>query len=97
MKNVYDVIIKPVISEESMMGIQEKKYTFYVDVNANKVEIKEAVEKAFNVKVQDVNTIKVWGKEKRQGRFLGYRPDRKKAIVTLTEGSKPIEFFESMM
>ena len=97
MKNVYDVIIKPVISEESMMGIAEKKYTFYVNVNANKVEIKEAVEKAFNVKVQGVNTIKVWGKEKRQGRYSGYRPDRKKAIVKLTEDSKPIEFFESMM
>ncbi|MBQ1434274.1 MAG: 50S ribosomal protein L23 [Clostridia bacterium] len=97
MKNVYDVIIKPVISEESMMGIADKKYTFYVDVNANKVEIKEAVEKVFGVTVKDVNTIKVWGKEKRQCRFTGYRPDRKKAIVKLTENSKPIEFFESMM
>ena len=97
MKSLYDIIIKPVISEESMMGISEKKYTFYVAVNANKVEIKEAVEKAFGVKVESVNTIKVWGKLKRQGRNEGYRPDRKKAIVKLTENSKTIEFFESMM
>ena len=97
MKNIHDIIIKPVISESSMMGIGDKKYTFYVAVDANKVEIKDAVEKAFNVQVKSVNTIKVWGKEKRQGLHKGYRPDRKKAIVTLTENSKTIEFFESMM
>lgn len=97
MKNVYDVILKPVISENSMMKIAEKKYTFFVAVDANKVEIKEAVEKIFKVNVKSVNTIKVWGKEKRQGLHSGYRPDRKKAIVTLTEDSKTIEFFEGMM
>jgi large subunit ribosomal protein L23 len=97
MKNIHDIIIKPVISESSMSGIADKKYTFYVAVGANKAEIKGAVEKAFNVRVKSVNTIKVWGKEKRQGAHKGYRPDRKKAIVALTEDSKTIEFFESMM
>lgn len=95
MKSIYDVIRRPVITEKSMAAMNDRKYTFVVDTNANKFEIKEAVEKIFGVKVQDVCTIKVAGKPKRVGVHFGKRPDWKKAIVTLTPDSKTIEMFQS--
>ena len=95
MKTPYDVIIKPVISEKSMEDAQAKKYTFKVAVDANKTEVKHAVEEIFGVEVKKVNIMNVVGKQKRMGRSVGYRPDWKKAIVTL-EGDKTIEFFEGL-
>ncbi|MBP3797134.1 MAG: 50S ribosomal protein L23 [Ruminococcus sp.] len=95
MKNVHDIIIKPIITEDSMDRLQDKKYTFQVAKDANKIEIAKAIEEIFDVKVAKVNTISVKGKEKRMGRFTGFRPDWKKAIVTL-EGDKTIEFFDGM-
>jgi large subunit ribosomal protein L23 len=95
MKTAHDIIIKPVITEDSMERLQNGKYTFKVAKDANKVEIAKAVEEAFDVKVAKVNTMTVKGKEKRMGRYAGYRPDWKKAIVTL-EGDKTIEFFDGM-
>ena len=92
-----DIVIKPIITEKSMEGLQENKYTFKVAKNANKIEIKKAVETLFGVKVATVNTISVKGKKKRMGRNEGYTSDWKKAIVTLTEDSKTIEFFDGMM
>ena len=74
----------------------DKKYAFEVAINANKTEIKQAVETIFGVKVESVNTMRIEGKMKRQGRTQGRRPERKKAYVKLTEGSKTIEFFEGM-
>lgn len=97
MKAPQDIILKPVITENSMDELQNGKYTFKVAKNANKTEIKEAVEKLFDVKVAKVNTLNCNGKEKRVGRFVGRTSDWKKAIVTLTEGSKTIEFFEGMV
>lgn len=97
MKAAQDIILKPVITERSMENIQMKKYTFKVAKDANKVEIAKAVEELFGVKVAKVNTISMRGRQKRQGRTMGYQPDWKKAIVTLTEGSKTIEFFEGML
>ncbi|MGN1114897.1 MAG: 50S ribosomal protein L23 [Oscillospiraceae bacterium] len=94
-KTAQDIILKPVITEDSIDRLQDKKYTFYVAKNANKVEIAKAVEKLFDVKVVNVNTMNVKGKEKRMGRNSGFRPDRKKAIVTIT-GDKTIEFFDGM-
>lgn len=95
MKTAHDIIIKPVITEDSMDRLQDKKYTFKVAKDANKIEIAKAVEEIFGVKVAKVNTISVKGKQKRMGRYVGYRPDWKKAIVTL-EGDKTIEFFDGM-
>ena len=92
----YDIILKPVITERSMAGTADKKYTFYVATSANKIEIAKAVEEIFGVKVTKVNTISVKGRFKRMGRNEGYKPDWKKAIVTLSEDSKTIEFFEGM-
>jgi len=97
MKSSYDIILKPVITEKSMSGLADKKYTFYVAPNANKIEIKQAAEEIFRVKVKSVNTIKLPGKFKRMGANAGYRPDRRKAVITLTEDSKTIEFFDGMM
>ena len=98
MKFAYDIIKKPVITERSMMGAQDNKYTFEVAVDAGKIEIKKAVEEIFGVKVAKVNTLNMQGKEKRTGRFpAGRRPSWKKAMVTLTEDSKTIEFFEGMV
>ena len=97
MKTAHDIILKPVITEASMQGIANKKYTFQVAKDANKIEIAKAVAELFGVKVAKVNTINVNGKYRRQGIKGGYTPDWKKAIVTLTEDSKTIEFFESMM
>ena len=97
MKLAQDIIIKPIITEASMMGIVSKKYTFEVASDANKVEIARAVEELFGVKVAKVNTINVNGKMRRYGRFEGYTASWKKAVVTLTEDSKTIEFFDGMM
>ena len=98
MKTAYDIILKPVISERSMYGIQEKKYTFDVATDANKIEIAKAVEQIFGVKVAKVNTMNVPGKAKRLGAARpGRTKDWKKAIVQLTEDSKTIEFFEGMV
>ncbi|SCI00315.1 50S ribosomal protein L23 [uncultured Ruminococcus sp.] len=96
-KTAQDIIIKPIITENSMMAQQFKKYTFKVAKNTNKIEIAKAVEELFGVKVAKVNTVSVKGRFKRMGRSEGYKPDWKKAIVTLTEDSKTIEFFEGMM
>ena len=92
-----DIIIRPIITEKSMTGIQNKKYTFEVAKNATKIDIKRAVEELFGVQVSKVNTLHVRGQLRRQGRFEGYTKSWKKAVVTLTEGSKTIEFFESMI
>ena len=98
MKNVYDIIRRPVITEQSMEAVAYKKYVFMVDVDANKTEIKAAVEQAFGVKVAKVNTIRMQGKAKRTGAYpAGKRADYKKAVVTLTADSKTIEFFEGMV
>ena len=97
MKLAQDIIIKPIITEDSMMGIASKKYTFKVATDANKIEIAKAVEELFGVKVAKVNTINVSGKMRRYGRFEGYTASWKKAVVTLTEDSKTIEFFDGMM
>ena len=96
MKLAQDIIIKPIITEESMKGTADRKYTFQVAKDANKIEIAKAVEELFGVKVAKVNTISVRGKFRRQGRVGGYTASSKKAIVTLTEKSKGIEFFEGM-
>lgn len=97
MKFAYDIIKKPVITERSMMGAQDNKYTFEVAVDAGKIEIKKAVEEIFGVKVAKVNTISVRGRYRRQGMHAGYTAKSKKAIVTLTADSKEIEFFNSMV
>ena len=96
MKMAQDIIIKPIITENSMKGIADRKYTFQVAKDANKIEIAKAVEELFGVEVAKVNTISVRGKFRRQGRVGGYTASSKKAIVTLTEKSKGIEFFEGM-
>jgi large subunit ribosomal protein L23 len=96
MKTSYDVVIRPVITETSMMGMSEKKYTFEVNRNANKTEVKDAIESIFGVKVASVNTMNVKGKKKRMGRNEGFRRSWKKAIVKLAADSKEIEFFEGM-
>jgi len=92
-----DIILRPIITEESMQNIALKKYTFRVAKDANKIEIAKAAEDLFGVKVAKVNTVSVRGKLRRQGRFEGYTASWKKAIVTLTEDSKTIEFFDGMM
>lgn len=98
MKTAQDIILRPVITEESMMGVMVKKYTFKVAKDANKIEIAKAVEECFpGVKVAKVNTINVRGKQRRHGINVGYTPSWKKAIVTLADDSKTIEFFDSMM
>ena len=94
--NVYDIVRRPVITEKSMSEMADKKYTFIVDIKANKTEIKDAVEEIFKVKVDKVNTIRVMGKMKRMGKYEGRRPGYKKAIVKLTKDSKGIEFFEGL-
>lgn len=92
----YDIIIKPILSEKSYDGISAKKYAFRVRKNATKTQVKAAVENIFGVTVEKVNTLKVRGKLKRMGRNEGFTPSYKKAYVTLTADSKPIEFFESL-
>ena len=95
-KTAQDIVIKPVITEDSMERLQSGKYTFEVAKDANKVEIAKAIEELFEVKVAKVNTISVKGKQKRMGRTVGRTPDSKKAIVTLKENSKEIEFFQGL-
>jgi large subunit ribosomal protein L23 len=95
MKDPRDIIRRPVITEASTEMMEQKKYVFEVDPNANKVEVKKAIEQIFGVKVKKVNTIRVQGKQKRFGRFTGKTAAKKKAIVTLTEDSKAIEIFEA--
>ena len=97
MKTAYDVILRPIITEKSMEAVADKKYVFEVARSANKIEKRQAIEEIFGVKVMSVNTINVKGKEKRMGANSGYTSARKKAIVRLTEDSKPIEVFESMI
>ena len=93
----YDVILKPVITEKSMAGMSEKKYTFLVHPEANKTQIKEAVEKMFEgTKVKKVNTMNMDGKTKRRGMIYGKTSKTKKAIVQLTEDSKEIEIFAGL-
>ena len=94
----YDIIKRPIISEQSMAEIDNKKYVFEVAKDANKIQIAKAVEEIFGVKVAKVNTLNMQGKEKRQGRWpAGRRPSWKKAMVTLTPDSKSIELFENMV
>lgn len=97
MKLAQEIILAPVITEESMMGVADKKYAFKVAKDATKIDIKRAVEELFNVDVAKVNTLNVKGHLRRYGRFEGYTSAWKKAIVTLTEDSKTIEFFDGMM
>ena len=98
MKSAYDVIIRPIITEQSMEQLELKKYAFEVAASANKIEIAKAVEEVFGVKVEKVNTINYKGKVKTVGRYpAGSRKDWKKAVVKLTEDSKTIEFFEGMV
>ncbi len=93
----YDVILKPVITEKSMDAMTDKKYTFLVHPEANKTQIKEAVEKMFEgTKVKSVNTMNLEGKKRRRGNVVGKTAKKKKAIVALTEDSKDIEIFESL-
>lgn len=92
----WDIIRKPVITEKSMSGMEAKKYTFLVHVDADKTMIKHAVEEVFGVSVAAVKTQNRLGKDKRVGVHQGKRADTKKAVITLTEDSKTIEFFENM-
>ena len=96
MKIAQDIIVRPVITGESMAEVSEKKYTFEVAKSATKIDIARAVEQLFDVKVAKVNTMNVKGHKRTYGRFTGYKADWKKAIVTVTEDSKPIEFFDGM-
>ena len=99
MKNPHDVILRPVLTEKAYEGIADKRYIFEVAINANKIEIKQAIETVFaedGVKVEKVNTLRTIGKIKRQGRTAGRTPEVKKAYVTLKKDSKPIKFFEGM-
>ena len=93
----YEIIKRPIVTEQSMDQMADRKYTFEVDPNANKIEIKKAVEEIFGVTVEDVTTMNMYGKLKRMGMNIGRRPAWKKAIVKLTEKSKTIEFFDGLM
>ena len=97
MKSPYDIVLSPIVTEKSMDVLNDRKYTFRVAKDANKAEIKTAVEAIFDgVKVDSVNTMNMLGKTKRVGMKIGKRIDWKKAIVTLKEDSKTIEFFENI-
>jgi large subunit ribosomal protein L23 len=96
MKYAYDIIKRPIVTEQSMERIEDKRYVFEVSRDAGKIEIKKAIELAFDVKVAKVNTMNYTGKLKRQGATSGRRPSWKKAIVTLKPDSKTIELFEGM-
>jgi len=95
MENLRDVLIRPVITEKTSALMQDNKYTFVVPLKTNKIEIRQAVEKIFKVKVASVHTIRVLGKTKRMGKHAGKRSDYKKAIVALAPGQS-IEFFEGV-
>ena len=93
----YDIILKPVVTENSMSMMDSKKYTFLVHPEANKIQIKQAVEKMFEgTKVESVNTMNCMGKKKRRGMIVGRTAKTKKAIVQLTADSKEIEIFQGM-
>ena len=96
MKTAHDIIRRPIITEKSLAGVQNKVYTFEVALDANKHEIKKAVESIFDVQVAKVNTVTTMGKIKRMGRSEGRTPTTKKAYVILKKDSKPIAFFEGM-
>ena len=96
MKSIENVIVRPLITEKSMAGIEGKRYVFEVAKDATKADIATAVEAMFGVKVASVNTINMKKKPKRLGVHMGYTSEWKKAIVTLTEDSKTIAFFDSM-
>ena len=96
MTNPHDIIIKPIVTEQSMAAMAENKYTFVVSKSANKTEIKKAVEAIFGVNVEKVNTLNYDGKVKRMGRSVGRTASFKKAVVKLTADSKDIEFFPGM-
>ena len=97
MKDPHDIILRPVLTEKGYEGIADKRYVFQVALDANKIEIKRALEKVFpGIKVKSVNTLRTIGKIKRQGRTSGRTPEIKKAIITLKPDSKPIPFFEGM-
>ena len=97
-KIAQDIILRPIITEESMLGTADKKYAFSVAKDANKMrESLKAVEELFKVEVKSVNTVNCRGMKRRYGRFEGFTSSWKKAIVTLTENSKTIEFFDGMM
>ncbi|SHJ83376.1 50S ribosomal protein L23 [Propionispora hippei] len=95
MANARDILIRPYITEKSTALMAEDRYTFIVPLKSNKVEIRQAVEEVFKVKVLAINTIRVPGKTKRMGKTAGKRPDYKKAIVKLAPGER-IEFFEGV-
>lgn len=96
--NAYDIILRPVITEQSMESVADKKYVFQVAIDADKTQIKAAIEEIFGVKVAKINTIRMLGKVKRTGAYpAGRRAAYKKAIVTLTADSKTIELFEGMV
>lgn len=96
MTNPHDIIIRPIVTEQSMAQMAENKYTFVVSKQANKTEIKKAVEAVFGVNVEKVNTLNYDGKVKRMGRSVGRTASFKKAVVKLTADSKEIEFFQGM-
>jgi large subunit ribosomal protein L23 len=96
MKNPYDIIRRPIITERTSDMMAGKKYVFEVDRRVNKTEIKQAVETIFKVKVTAVNTMNMPGKPKRYGRHSGYTSEWKKAVVTLSPDSKELEFFETV-
>lgn len=93
----HDVIIRPIVTEKTMGGMPNKKYTFEVAKDAGKIEIAKAVEEVFGVQVSKVNTLKVRGRYRRKGKYSGYTPSWKKAYVTLKPDSKGIEFFEGIV
>lgn len=93
----HEIIIRPIMTEKTMGGMPNKKYTFKVAKDAGKIEIAKAVEKVFGVKVSKVNTLKVRGRYRRKGKYSGYTASWKKAYVTLKPDSKGIEFFEGMV
>jgi large subunit ribosomal protein L23 len=97
MRAAQDIILRPIITERTIEGVANRKYTFKVARDANRIEIAQAAKVLFGVEVQKVNTMNCKGRAKRVGRHAGYKPNWKKAIVTLTENSKGIEFFESMV
>ncbi|MEK3789466.1 MULTISPECIES: 50S ribosomal protein L23 [Paenibacillus] len=96
MKDPRDIIKRPIITERTAEMMGDMKYVFEVDMRSNKIEIKQAIEAIFNVKVSNVNTLRVPAKPKRYGRHSGYTSEWKKAFVTLSKDSKPLEFFESV-
>jgi large subunit ribosomal protein L23 len=96
MKDPRDIIKRPVITERTAGMMNDLKYVFEVDIRSNKVEVKKAIEAIFSVKVSNVNTLRVPAKPKRYGRHSGYTSEWKKAFVTLSKDSKPLEFFETV-